>query len=827
MSVEPRRRRRSSISEQIHRVFHVDRSEKVEPLTNNHGASSSPDYPQRRQSFNVIRNNDVVPDQRPETTCEISVRHSSHQQAEPNSLPHSPQNSQLLLPGNPADSIQPIAFGFENNAVQDQIAKDIDELTNSICVSPTWNKNTARKEKRATRRLEAERQELEKRLLHLDEAQARLDSGIYDRNSRRLTKKQPSSRSSSVCADQPRSASGPFSALFSSSRRSSRSRSSSMNGGDRASAKHRSADVFSEMPSGPPYLALALPERFGADITRELESRQSSFQMNQATFNQSQRTLHATTKVDDLRENWKTAQAWQSRNVGAHEAGREVSGKGNAAGIPSKNSSPVTKLAADLDRELFTATLRHERRAPGVGYMDSSVQSEMTSSRASLQPSRKTPQVNSSQHVHLEPVPSSRVTTPHQFYTRGSSESEKSSLAENALPSSNYMNDNHISHRDQIEAGPHGYQKIHKPSPLAANPTAIENIDRNEIATKRVSEVQKQSPRLSTSFQDKEYRGNGLPEVPSNHTYERSTRAEAIQNEIELPPPQLPVRNSRRLHDYWHQRQSSVGPLLQHSNGTAPRSSNQGKADYSELPKIWVSGEGKSEVPVRVTNGSPRYRTATEDSGEGSFRRDHDGPNKTHSRSSSLYSSRSDYDTADEEGPDSPKARPRALQIRAPDTQSQSPAPNTSIANGHPIIQHNGLLSPRNGSANFLRWKPVQKLKSQQKHQVVAKVFVICCTCRYWHDSPSEVYAQLSTGSRSGHFGRRKVPSETPGHTKLPMSRKFEPFIDVPGSPALPLRSSPLSQQPSGLQCCWCGHTMSRQCCQGWTTIVHMHERHH
>jgi hypothetical protein len=29
------------------------------------------------------------------------------------------------------------------------------------------------------------------------------------------------------------------------------------------------------------------------------------------------------------------------------------------------------------------------------------------------------------------------------------------------------------------------------------------------------------------------------------------------------------------------------------------------------------------------------------------------------------------------------------------------------------------------------------------------------------------------------------------------------------------------------VQCNWCGHGMTRACCQGWTTLVQMRERHH
>jgi hypothetical protein len=33
--------------------------------------------------------------------------------------------------------------------------------------------------------------------------------------------------------------------------------------------------------------------------------------------------------------------------------------------------------------------------------------------------------------------------------------------------------------------------------------------------------------------------------------------------------------------------------------------------------------------------------------------------------------------------------------------------------------------------------------------------------------------------------------------------------------------------QSASLACCWCGHGMNRACCQGWTTLVQMRERHH
>ena len=33
--------------------------------------------------------------------------------------------------------------------------------------------------------------------------------------------------------------------------------------------------------------------------------------------------------------------------------------------------------------------------------------------------------------------------------------------------------------------------------------------------------------------------------------------------------------------------------------------------------------------------------------------------------------------------------------------------------------------------------------------------------------------------------------------------------------------------QSSVVQCPWCEHAMSTWCCQGWTTVVYLHQRHH
>lgn len=316
----------------------------------------------------------------------------------PSSLTHSSRNSRLPSVSTPGSSppVHPVRVQDEDpkQPASDMSTPNANTNTNTtnnastadidlICRSPTWEKDVNRKERRATKRLEAERKELEKRLSHLEEAQFKLDQGIYDRNSRRLTKKQPlgsSTRSSSANTERPRSSS--FTSLFSSKRRS-RSRASSMTGSDRESR--------SSIENGPPTLPLTLPEQFGTAVSRELATRHGT---SLVPSHQMPRTLHHTTaKSDDLRENWKVAEEWKEKNGGTEPKNTVTSRRasfrskftrsdkhapnGSSTGYPPSKAmatphptthahSQATELSADLDRDSFTAALRAERNAPGV-----------------------------------------------------------------------------------------------------------------------------------------------------------------------------------------------------------------------------------------------------------------------------------------------------------------------------------------------------------------------------------------------------------------------------------------------------------------------------
>ena len=83
----------------------------------------------------------------------------------------------------------------------------------------------------------------------------------------------------------------------------------------------------------------------------------------------------------------------------------------------------------------------------------------------------------------------------------------------------------------------------------------------------------------------------------------------------------------------------------------------------------------------------------------------------------------------------------------------------------------------------------------------IAKLFVICCKCKFWHDLPSKLYEAMALPKElhkdeeiSGGKGKRKITG---------------------------------ARLETAVKCPWCEHAMTTWCCQGWTTVVYLHERHH
>ncbi|KAJ5481006.1 hypothetical protein N7539_006900 [Penicillium diatomitis] len=394
---EPRRRRKPSISERFQRVLHGDRAEKrrqsyspgddAQGLESNHQSAPSATTAQALTQPELQPKRGELPSQRDSSAhTNFGVSDTLLGDSYSSTQTYSPRTSQLPSVSTPQSSLSVPAASLQDEQTstprpvsitdnclpreqEHEKATEKAKEKEEICSSPTWKK-TSRKERRATKRLEAERKELEKRLRKLEESQAKHEKKEQERKSRRLTKKQPiqsGKRSTSTESDRPRS-SRSFTSFFSSSRRSSRSRANSENG-------HQSTDDEGAGPRGPPTLPLALPERFGTAVSRELASRHGTSLMTSHQLSRSSHLLHhSATKSDDLRENWRMAEAWQRQN---HDfASEELASARPRSAIeqsalrnravpkymsqPSSNIGLSTNVWAELDRMRFTATLRQD-----------------------------------------------------------------------------------------------------------------------------------------------------------------------------------------------------------------------------------------------------------------------------------------------------------------------------------------------------------------------------------------------------------------------------------------------------------------------------------
>lgn len=123
------------------------------------------------------------------------------------------------------------------------------------------------------------------------------------------------------------------------------------------------------------------------------------------------------------------------------------------------------------------------------------------------------------------------------------------------------------------------------------------------------------------------------------------------------------------------------------------------------------------------------------------------------------------------------------LLPRSPLRPSQFPVPTTTRAN-RSATDVGTLSFPQTAIAENLGAKPV------------AKLFVICCKCKFWHDLPSKLYEAMA------------LPME------LHKAQTGEGRVAG-------------ARLETAVKCPWCEHAMTTSCCQGWTTVVYLHERHH
>ncbi|KAL8950423.1 MAG: hypothetical protein Q9222_003538 [Ikaeria aurantiellina] len=101
----------------------------------------------------------------------------------------------------------------------------------------------------------------------------------------------------------------------------------------------------------------------------------------------------------------------------------------------------------------------------------------------------------------------------------------------------------------------------------------------------------------------------------------------------------------------------------------------------------------------------------------------------------------------------------------------------------------------------------------------MAKLFVICCKCNYWHDLPSHLYEAMCVpknltrdpegGVGAGGSGGGELLEGKEGGKEGGKKKVAEATLETM------------------VKCPWCEHFMTTWCCAGWTAILYLQERHH
>lgn len=686
-----------------------------------------------------------------------------------------------------------------------------DRTRSEICVSPSWDSGKKQRG-REVKRVEKEKADLEKRLKKLELEQSRRNSSESRREPRRLEKKQRlsrSSRASSVHEDIIKDTSRLPS--FSGSTRASRS--SSIQGFWEWGERRRSVDTMmsslsrnlpcSDATQTMPRLSNALPERFGAAIPGDLIFREPT-EISQR--DQSTRSLNQKTKSPDLRSSARLA---QTEDDSAHSQDKCVK---------LENRQPEIEMSqrnTDVDRSSFTASLGLEGRSklkiaakeprtpPGVGKREESIHLTVPLSNSDRDDAVQ----------HLKDSDSINVRN-RNFITNSNQTTTAVSSASSSM---------HRKQREHPCGAVRGINRQNstktKPSPLGG--PAITASDLQDAATAggkksglvakhRVNSTEKPLSTLE-SFKDSDpaksiTRNASLPFGLPRHDIQGGRHGQSAHPDNgelsgELYPESGPIYPSRS----WRAKYFSKGQRI--AEGQDKKTISHPNTEYTEerskrtiqslqQPSAYAT-ENRADVLHRSNN--PRVSNTIELEPPGLT------INQLINNDKRILPSPSRSMPKDHQLKGSAALKHESGQCELGASVATEPliaAPLNTIRN----VKKTDLLLPVELSKRICdEGKVIQSkepetsifdnptessgrvLQRPQQPKALAaslaKLFVICCHCRFWHDIPSELYAKLA------------LPEKI-------------------ASPAL-------------VRCCWCDHGMSRSCCEGWTTIVYMHERHH
>lgn len=762
-------------------------------------------------------------------------------------------------------------------------------------ISPILSGAGQGKEKRASKRLEEKRKVTERRFRKLEEAELTNESTGSKRESRRLTKKQPigrSSRSSSVSSDKSRSSITHLATLFSGSKNGSRSRSNSVGrDGERASIEWLSTEQVQSNNGSrtQPHLRLPsinLPERFGTAVSSKLGLRNNILlpvSMKQPD--------HISTDFANVRRPLGCLDPAEAQNTSSQDTNTSFSQSPqwahlNEQEIPSDDalkllSKGISGAQQNLDRSAFSANLSAGKRDGGDSFASCA-----NTTNPPLLPKGEAPQCENQSPDNvwqLQALSTSRL--------RNNDQTCQASTTPPSIPSSVRP----TTLLNPVQGGPSkpsspgefigGYRyKKFKSSPLAAAPATSENINLpskdQEKKDYPISGVSvKQMPTLTTPEEptsrsaSPKQNGKGsrrlrkLPGSPSNAFAKTATGSWAdLLNDATRPTnnsSQFLGRDSSK--NQKSRLQVLSGPDSKSENAihssrfaTRPRFYN-GQTPMSKIhtlnglhgPKskpVSTKSESTVSIPLAYRNLDASQSHSVLEARHRSFQfpqhcssstemvQPREQSNSIPSRRPSQDSHSEDYNTADEAASIAESYFSVAQNISPNNhlpgySRTDDDRRTSTDINNPELAQLSSRQKPQ-------RTIPAKCVSGLQQGQSVAKVFLICCHCGFWHDVPSEIYAKLSHTSISPNPRGTGSPShEIHGELckdfpQRPEERSPGPhvnssFIHAPRRKMIAQLSDYPYASSSVARCSWCDHAISDSCCQGWNTVVNLRERHH
>ncbi|KAE8372566.1 hypothetical protein BDV26DRAFT_273919 [Aspergillus bertholletiae] len=748
----------------------------------------------------------------------------------------------------------------------------------NICVSPTWTNNSAqRKEKRATLRLEAERVELEKKLMKLEQTESPGYTGSVKREPRRLTKKQPfgsSSRASSVSVDESR-ASRRISSIFSSSRRSSRSRSSSLNEDDKGPSRPQSFGPGGTLKSDPSTtsatrsLSTTLPERLGTAISKELAIQSNPLLPHHMSSLRPHKLSHpevsmaaspGTKSNDDLDKN-----AASISHVRGLKKPRQKPTQQNAP-ITMSMSNVQLSDSSELDRSSFAAALNFTKRVSGKEeshrclsqstlLQNATAKEESHRELSTNGPSREksasiTPlstnypgarkpllalRLGSSRSVPVRTPPQGKAQGYHRSFTSsplaGFSTTTVTTLHSLDVASTEQETATfgHMSHTElpafsKITAS----SDTNPPQPMAPlRPSNGDGIEDRHTPVSLLESASKAKENLRTRLSDGSRLSDHNPKprssspTPNSRLKVFTTLNQGVRHTLGPVEP----------YDY----DSPSSAFENHSQRCPPRHENHDGGLTAQTPL----GEKTASTCLCDSTSNGRREPSPRD-GPTSALYYRIGRSAISLSASLSQDPESEYNTADEAASSTSKSQSEeSIPVEQLNIASVPTGLGTFPNKCSPSMLYHAPKTVHPNTPALWTRQAEESPKQLRRGQLVAKLFVICCHCEFWHDMPSEMYAKLAFPTNPSIL-KNHIPAsfvERPGLNDQALSEMqasaasgspIELSVTKFASPKNTSVSKKAAQCPSpAAQCCWCKHYMSKVCCQGWTTVVDLRERHH